>query len=268
MRMSSKFTMLSQGVLIVNVLLFIVLLFWYCEKTFNGIPKHRFLNKKGENFSEVSILHSVPEPSAGQCTIFRCANRTMEHVQIFTHPGFNYIFLDDSEDVRKAKVFPSWCRVPHLMSLQEKGHSCVVYADDDVFLNLTRVRNVIDALPNDVILVGTNNRHGRYYNINSGLIIFSDIQGPLTSNILKNWRKSMDNNYYHTIENDKLRDQRALNDIMHCNMSNVFCYHLNEKKQMGLVTHCFSCMNKKNPTGKYDCMVAAKDMVKEWDRVH
>lgn len=212
-----------------------------------------------------TIIHTVPPPVEGKCTIFRCANHTMENVQVFSHPSFFYIFLDESEDVRIADIWPSWCRVPHLISLHKLGHTCVVYADDDVFLNLSRLHNVIDAVPKDLILVGSNNRHGRFYNINAGLLIFTNIQGPFTYNILTKWRKSMEDQYYHDMKVEKLREQGALNDMMNCNMSNVLCYHLFDKKELGIINHCFSCLNTHNPTGKKDCMVRAKAAVKQWD---
>lgn len=262
--MKKKYPPQLRALLIINSCLFLISLSWYRRSS--DVKTAEVDNGRTHRLSEsLTVLHSVPKPASERCTIFRCANRTMEHVQVFSHPSFYYIFLDESEDVRKAKIHPAWCRVSHLMSLRKMGHSCVVYADDDVYLNLSRVTNVIDALPKDVVLVGTNNKHGRFYNINSGLMLFSDLQGPLTLKLLEDWTKSMNKKYYHSIEGDKLRDQRALNDIMHCNMSNVLCYHLNEKKRLGLVSHCFSCMNNDNPTAKHDCMVKAKHLVKEWD---
>lgn len=213
-----------------------------------------------------SITNEVPAPSSGRCTIFRCANQTMDNVQNFFHPSFLYVFLDESGEVRKANAWPSWCRVPHLVSLKENGHSCVVYADDDVFLNLSRLHHVIDAVPYDFIIVGTNNRHGRFYNINAGMIVFSNIQGPFSSKVIKDWRKSMDNPRYHNMKIEKLREQSALNNIINCNMTNVLCYHLFEKADLGIISHCFSCLNNNNPTGKKDCMRHSKTLVKQWDR--
>lgn len=212
------------------------------------------------------ITSEIPTPLKGRCTIFRCANQTMDNVQNFFHPSFHYVYLDESAEVRKANVWPSWCRVPHLVALKEKGHSCVVYADDDVYLNLTRLYHVIDAVPYDFIIVGTNNRHGRFYNINAGLVVFSNIQGPFSSKVIRNWRKTMDDPRYHDMKEEKLREQSALNNIINCNMTNVLCYHLFEKADLGIVSHCFSCLNTKNPTGKKDCMRHSKTLVKQWDR--
>lgn len=263
--MKTKTLQFSKQVCVIIVVFVFAFLLWNGKTSAIGRLNKMFPGTGTSVFKRPPILHTVPEPISNRCTIFRCANRTMDYVQVFSHPSFNYLYLDESEEVRKANIYPAWCRVPHLIQLQKKRHSCVVYADDDVYLNLSRVIEVINALPKDVVLVGTNNKHGRYYNINSGFILFSDLQGTLTTQILRAWRNAMDNSYYHTIEGDKLRDQRALNDVMHCNMTNVFCYHLNEKKRLGLVSHCFSCKDNDSPTGKHDCMVAAKSLVTEWD---
>lgn len=238
--------------------------FYFTSDLSRGIPSS-FLADVTIQRRIVPITHNHPPPIEGACTIMRCANRSLPYVQQLSHPLFNYLFLDISKAVEEKSLWPGWCRIPHLQDLRSKGHTCVAYVDDDIFVNLTRISEVAAALPKDFIAVGTNDNHGIDHNINSGFILFTNIQGPFSNSILNKWREAMDGDYYHSL-GGRLYDQRALNDVMNCNMTNTICYHLSERYRFGLLAHCHSNLNiKKGLSAKRDCMRAKKKLVREWD---
>lgn len=163
--------------------------------------------------------------------------------------------------MRTNGLYPAWCRVAHLDSLRQAGHTCVVYTDDDVYLNLDTLSSAIQAAKDGSILVASTNNFGNPFNINAGLVVFKNLQARFAHNVINGWVRTMT---MHTFQFG-LKDQAALNSLISCQMPLVNCFPRAEYRELGLMRHCLSVLNREHSDGKRNCMRAAKSKVARWD---
>lgn len=162
------------------------------------------------------------------------------------------------------KLPPAWCRAPHLKALQRAGFQCVVYVDDDVFLNLDLFARAIfeaSSLEGGRVIVASREGFGRKFNINAGLVAFTNLQMPYAKKVVNEWYRTMRVKRFRY----KMKDQDALNEIVHCKDKYLMCYHMERRQQLGLLGHCFSVMNDWRVNGKELCMRQWKAKVRAWD---
>lgn len=141
-----------------------------------------------------------------------------------------------------------------------------MYVDDDIFLNLDRLsRKIVQERRRDddlgKIIVITRSGFGRKSNINAGLVIFSDLQTEYAASVVNEWYSAMSERQFRF----GMKDQEALNQIVRCGDEGVRCVHWRQRRQLGLLQHCFSMLNKKSPGGKERCMRKYKRLVRKWD---
>lgn len=143
----------------------------------------------------------------------------------------------------------------------------MVYADDDVFLNLGRLRREVESKKEGEILVMARPEHGMENHINAGFVVFTNLQSRIGRYISDAWyamRMQPSVWPYHY-----LRDQMALNRLVKCAFPGVVCYRDAEGdrqgRRLGMIRHCFSVMDKRKKGAKEECMKKLKTVVLRWD---
>lgn len=134
-------------------------------------------SRKGKAFESVSKYHAKTLPTLpvrDVCWIFTCANRKLPYRQIFKAGGFRHIDLGMPPFVAQEGLHAVWCRVGYLREIMNIGQRCVIYADDDVYLNLSSLQLAIRRHPHGSILVTSAEEHGTRHHINAGFLVFTD----------------------------------------------------------------------------------------------
>lgn len=208
----------------------------------------------------------IPEsPEENVCWIFTCTDRQLQYSQKFKGKGFRHIHLGMPAFIAQETLHPVWCRVGFLRDIMNVGQRCVIYTDDDVYLNLTSLQLAIKSHPAGSIMATSADEHGMKYHINAGLLVFTDIQCKLARYVVESW-------YVSRLQPSKvplgyLRDQAALNRIITCRFPGVVCYNRSRigKYRIGYLKHCFSHMEKRRSGAEAECMKSMKKVVAPWD---
>lgn len=192
----------------------------------------------------------------GVCWIFTCTDRESRYSQNFSAPGFRHLRLSMPQGFGKDGVHAAWGRTAHLRKLRRTGQKCVIYADDDVYLNLDALRRSVQSKRSGEILVTAGPRHGMEMHINTGFIVFTNLQSKVAAYVTEAWfgaRFQPGNLPYHY-----LKDQTALNRLVKCDFPGVACYRNaaddRRGRKLGLLGHCFSVLEKKRKGAKEECM--------------
>lgn len=202
-------------------------------------------------------LDYIPShPEDGVCWIFTCTDRESPYSQKFSAPGFRHLRLSMPHGFGKDGLHAAWSRTAHLRTLRRTGQRCVIYADDDVYLNLDAVRRAVHSKKSGEILITAGPGHDMQMHINTGFIVFTNLQSKIAAYVTETWfaaRLQPGNLPYHY-----LRDQTALNRLLKCDFPGVACYrnapHERDGRRLGLLGHCFSVLDKKKKGAKEECM--------------